>query len=384
MNDEKFKEPAFDVNCLRPLWLDFMPNIHKQYTLYYDETNNIRRLALTEAGLNHEALDCFVLGGIALEPGAVLPDVAALRAQLRIQPLAPEMKLRHLVQGDYAACLGSRKVEQFLVWLLEAPVYIHYSNFSVLNWSIVDLIDSLIVSERFRHLGEVHDDLKNELHALVRLDPLAYFRLLKTFDYPNVVVERIPEFVRAVRAFLFRNGFAFRNFATMTLCDLLQDSASDTTLDFLVGNDSDILVDRFDMVFLNRLATFTNALHLFDEEPQIRASLERRRIVSGGQAVSYCFANSRSEPAIQLSDVLCGILGKHFSCMEKLSIEQLEAWNTSLSHQQRRNVALLAKLIDKADEECHALIFNQAPNDSKAKSLWFLHGIDYPEDYRDC
>ncbi len=384
MNNEKPKEFAFDVNCFRPTWLDFMPNIHKPYTLYYDETNNIRRLALTATGLNHEALDCFVLGGIALEPRAVLPDVAALRAKLRIQPLAPEMKLKHLVQGDYAACLGSRKVEYFLAWLLEAPVYIHYSNCSVLNWSIVDLIDSLIVSERFRHLGEVHDDLKNELHALVRLDPLGYFHLLKTFDYPNVAVERIPEFVRAVRAFLFRNGFVFRNLATMTLCDLLQDSARDTTLDFLVDNDSDILVDRFDAVFLNRLATFRNAVHVFDEEPQIRTSLEWQRIVSGDQAITYRFANSRSEPAIQVSDVLCGILGKHFSCMEKLSIEQLEAWNTNFSDQQRRNVALLAKLIDKADEECHAFIFNQAPNDSKAKNLWFLHGIEYPADYRDC
>lgn len=216
MDNAKPKESAFDVDCLRPAWLDFMPNIHKRYTLYYDETNNIRRLALTGNGLNHETLDCFVLGGIALEPGAVLPDVAALRAQLRIQPLAPEMKLRHLVQGDYAACIGSRKVERFLAWLLEAQVYIHYSNFSVLNWSIVDLIDSLIVSERFRHLEEVRDDLKNELHALVRLDPLGYFRLLKTFDYPNVAFERIPEFVRAVRAFLFRNGFLFRNLATIS------------------------------------------------------------------------------------------------------------------------------------------------------------------------
>ncbi|WP_186190986.1 DUF3800 domain-containing protein [Burkholderia gladioli] len=376
MNDEKPKELTIDVNRFRHIGLDFMSNIHKRYTLYYDETNNIRRLVLTDTGLNHDALDCFVLGGIALEPGSVLPGVGALRAQLRIQPSAPEMKLKHLVQGDYAACLGSQKVELFLTWLLEASVYIHYSNFSVLNWSIVDLIDSLVVSERFRHLMEVHDELKNELHALVRLDPLGYFRLLKTFDYPNVAVERIPEFVKAVRAFLFRNGFVFRNFATLMLCDLLQDAANDTTLDFLVGNDSDVLVDSFDTVFLNRLATFTNAVHVFDEEPQIRASLQRRRIVSGDRPITYRFANSRSEPAIQVSDVLCGILGKHFSCMEKLSIEQLEAWNRNLSCQQRRNVALLAKLIDKADEECHALIFNQAPNDSKTKSLWFLHGIE--------
>ena len=384
MNNEKLEESTIDVSYLRTIGLDFMQNIHKRYTLYYDETNNIRRLTLTESGLNHDALDCFVLGGIALEPGAVLSDIAALRALLRIQDSAPEMKLKHLVQGDYAACLDSRKVEQFLTWLLKAPVYIHYSNFSVLNWSIVDLIDSLIVSERFRHLGYAHDALKNELHALVRLDPLGYFRLLKTFNYPNVAVERIEEFVNAVRAFLFRNGFLFRNTATMMLCDLLKDAACDTTLDFLVGNDSNILVDSFDTVFLHRLATFTSAVHVFDEEPQIRMSLKKERIVVGGQTIAYSFANSRDEPAIQVSDVLCGILGKHFSYMEKRSIEQLEAWSANLSDQQRRNVALLAELTDKADEECHALIFNQAPNDSKAKSLWFLHGIEFPEDYRDC
>lgn len=384
MSNEKPDEITVDVNRFRPSWLDFMANIHKRYTLYYDETNNIRSLALTDSGVNHDALDCFVLGGIALNPGVVLPDITALRAQLRIQASAPEMKLKHLVKGDYAACLDSPKIEIFLAWLLEAQVYIHYSNFSVLNWSIVDLVDSLIATQRFRHFSKVHDELKNELHALVRPDPLGYFRLLKVFDYPNVSVERIPEFVRAVQAYLFRNGYVFRNRAAMILCDLLQDAACDTTLDFLVGNDADVLVNSFDTVFLNRLATFTNGVHVFDDEPQIRASLQQRRIVCGNQAITYRFANSKSESGIQVSDVLCGLLGKHFSCMEKSSIEHLEAWNASLSEQQRRNVDLLAQLIDRADEECPALIFNQAPNDSKAKSLWFLHGVEYPEDYRDC
>ena len=384
MSNEKPEESAVDVGSFRFFGLDFMPNIHKRYTLYYDETNNIRRLALTDTGLNHDALDCFVLGGIAVEPGAEPPDIAALRAQLQIQPSAREMKLKHLVQGDYAACLGSRKVEHFLNWLLKAPAYIHYSNFSVLNWSIVDLIDSLIVHKRFRHLMAEHDELKNELHALVRPDPLGYFRLLKAFDYPNVATKRVSEFVLAVHAFLFRNGYLFRNFATMALCDLLQDAARDTALDFLVDNEPDVLVNSFDTVFLHRLSTFTNAAHVFDEEPQIRASLGRRRIHCAGKAITYRFANSRDEPAIQILDVLCGILGKHFSCMEKLSIEQLEAWHTKLSDQQLHNTALLAALVDKADKECPALIFNQVPNESKDKSLWFLHGIDYPEDYRNC
>jgi len=80
MSNEKPEESAVDVGSFRSFGLDFMPNIHKRYTLYYDETNNIRRLALTDTGLNHDALDCFVLGGIAVEPGAELPDIAALRA----------------------------------------------------------------------------------------------------------------------------------------------------------------------------------------------------------------------------------------------------------------------------------------------------------------
>lgn len=381
---EASEQAVVDVGRMRPIWLGLMPNIHKRYTLFYDETNNIRRLAITDTGLNHDALDCFVLGGVALEPGTVLPDVAALRSELRIQPSAPEMKLKHLVQGDYAACLNSRKVELFLKWLLKSPAHIHYSNFSVLNWSIVDLIDSLILHERFQELGQVSDELKNELHALVRRDPLGYFRMLKTFDYPNVAVDRVPEFVRAVRAFLFREGFVFRNFATMALSDLLQEAERYITLDFLSGNEPDVLVSSFDTVFLHRLATFTSAEHVFDDEPQVRASLDRRRIVYGKQAIAYRFANSRNEPAVQVSDVLCGILGKHFSCMEKLSIEQLEDWKSSFSEQQHRNVALLARLVDEADAECSALIFNQAPSDSRAKSLWFLDGAEYPEDYRDC
>lgn len=384
MENGKTEVSSLDVNTFRPPELFFVPNIHKRYTLFYDETNNIRRLALTDTGLNHEALDCFVLGGIALEPSTVLPDVAALKALLRIQPSAPEMKLKHLVKGDYATCLNSKKVETFLTWLLEAPVFIQYSNFSVLNWSIVDLIDSLIVSERHRDLQQWHFELKNELHALVRNDPLGYFRVLKNFDYPNVSVDRMAAFAKEVHKYLFRNGYIFRNYTTMALSDLLQEAALDTTLDFLLNNDPKVLVNSFDTVFINRLATFPNAMHVFDEEPQIRNSMEYRPIMCGERFITYCFANSRDVPAIEVSDVLCGLLGKHFSCMEKLDIEALESWSICLTEQQRINIDLLAKLIDKADEECPAFIFNQAPLDSFHKSLWFLHGIEYPEDYRDC
>lgn len=73
----------------------------------------------------------------------------------------------------------------------------------------------------------------------MRLEPLGYFRLLKTFDYPNVPAARIPEFLKAVRQFLFRGGFTFRNMARMALSDLLQEAARVTTLVYLCGNEKD-------------------------------------------------------------------------------------------------------------------------------------------------
>ncbi|WP_122564443.1 DUF3800 domain-containing protein [Pseudomonas viridiflava] len=383
MIDDSSEKIVIDAGLFRFPGQDLMKNINKAYTLYYDETNNIRRLSLTGTGLNHEVLDCFVLGGVALGPGASLPDINALRAQLRIQPSVKELKLKHLAQGDYITCLNSNKLEQFLTWLLESPAYIHFSNFSILNWSIVDLIDSLLDHDQFETYTSIRDDLKNELHAIVRLEPLGYFRLLKTFDYPNVPSARIPEFLKAVRQFLFSGGFTFRNMARMALSDLLQEASRVTTLVYLCGNEKDELVGGFDTAFIHRLATFVRSVHVFDEEPRVRESLERNEITWGGQPVSYRFAISHNEPAIQISDILCGLLGKHFSFMEKCSIYHLEEASAKLSVQHRRNADLVAKLIDKADEECPAFVFNQAPHESNAKSLWFLHGIEYPEDYRD-
>lgn len=383
MNTTTSNLPLLDLHPYRSPELNWIPNTDIPYTLYYDESNNIRRLALTESGLNHGALDCFVLGGIALRPGARLPEVVSLRKRARIQLSTKELKLKHFAEGDYAACLDSAKLEIFLTWVLDAPVHLHFSNFSVLNWAIVDLVDSILAADRYRALQEYHRDLKTELHALVRTDPLGYFRLLKTFDYPNIAPERHAEFLRAVRAFLFRKGFIFRNFHTMTLSDLLQEAAGNVTLAFLTDNKSDILVDRFDGVFLQRMATFRRAKHVFDEEDQVRRRLDERRVVFKGQAIDYCFENSEREPAIQISDVLCGLLGKHFSSMEKRSIEELEAWTSTLSDQQRCNRALLSQLIDNAYEECPAFLFNQAPKESQAKSEWFLDGAEYPEDYRD-
>lgn len=127
----------------------------------------------------------------------------------------------------------------------------------------------------------------------------------------------------------------------MTLCDLLQEAARDTTLDFLVDMNGGRAVEKF------RYRVPPSAGHLHERGARVRRrASDPRKDWGVGKSIAKvkpfhtAYANSLDEPAIQLSDVLCGILGKHFSCMEKLSIERLEAWHSKLSDKQGGNATL--------------------------------------------
>uniref|UniRef100_UPI000D432B93 DUF3800 domain-containing protein n=1 Tax=unclassified Variovorax TaxID=663243 RepID=UPI000D432B93 len=373
---------VMDISDFRSPELMFMPTAEKQYSMFYDETNNIRRLALTETGLNQDALDCFVLGGVALEPGVALKGVAQLKRELGIQANAPEMKFKHVAWGTYEKVLTSSRLGVFLEWLLASPAYIHFCNFSVLNMSIVDLVDSILSDEAFSELLPYHIELKNELHSIVRQDPLSYFKLMKKFDYPNVAHERTKEFVETVRIYLFSKIHGFRNQFAMIFFDMLGDAAKDAKLAFLVNNEPDTLVESFHGVFLSRFAIFRNAWHVFDDEPHIERELRRFQIMDGTRELVYRFANSKTEPGIELSDVVCGLLGKHFSFLEKNTIDELEVKKAAFNARQLSNLRLLAQLIDKANNECPCFLHNLAPIDSGLKNAWFVDGEEYPDENR--
>lgn len=66
------KKEIIDVNELRePIILKYgLQNIDNIYTFYYDETNNMRALKVTENGLNiGEQPICFALGGVVHKGG---------------------------------------------------------------------------------------------------------------------------------------------------------------------------------------------------------------------------------------------------------------------------------------------------------------------------
>ncbi|MDM0119014.1 DUF3800 domain-containing protein [Variovorax arabinosiphilus] len=394
---DSFVLGVLDLEPFRSPELVFHPNSQKSYTLFYDETNNIRKLRFTETGLSDEGFKCFVLGGIALEPGAKFEGLDELRTALHVPANVDEMKFKHVAWGTYERVLKSPRLGVLLRWLLDRPLYVHYSNFSVLNWSILDLVDCLLTHERFANIRYNHLGMKSELHAIVRMDPLGYFRLLRKFDYPNVDPTLTSDFLGAVWMHLYSIIFKlnrernrskeegdFRNEDSFMFFKMLSEAANDpaTSLKLLAEEDPETLIGSFAPLFLNRMATFVNAEHVFDEEPSIEEQLDGRRVVIGESDVSYRFTDSKTEPGIVVSDLVCGFLGKHFTFIEQHSIEELDIIKAGLNQQQRANLELFAKLIDKANDECQCFIFNSAVFDSGDKHLWFVDGTPYPPELR--
>lgn len=104
-----------DVNQLRDpdIALHGLVRADECYTIYYDETNNIRRLHLRADGLNVGEPKCFLIGGIAHRGPVRDLKIEELRQALRIQKTAKEIKLEHVAKGDFLGLLKARKLEIF-------------------------------------------------------------------------------------------------------------------------------------------------------------------------------------------------------------------------------------------------------------------------------
>lgn len=347
--------------------------------LYHDETNNIRRLSISELGLNVPDNKTFVIGGIALMPGGEIAGWTQLRKLLNVQPSAPEIKFEHLAKGNYEDVLSSCKLALFLQWLLDQTIMIHYSAMDPLYWSILDIIESLMTNERIQ-INEYHMELKTELHHAVAQNLPGFLALLHGYSYPNVSRSQVRPFLVAVLKFVERYVPVDRSAATYLLKQTLRQAARlpQLELTFLHDNEPGELIADFSIHFMQRIYAFKNAFHVFDEETFIEKIFAKIELRDGARRLEYRFANSKAEVGIQLSDVVVGLVGRHFSYLQDHSLTELMRRRAGFTEVQLGNLTKLRKLIDRSDAFSDGLFHVLMPLDTCFKNNAFLHEIDVP------
>lgn len=368
---------AFDWTEMREMMIAVhgIRRADHKFAFFYDETNNIRKFALTDLGTNVEEHKNFVLGGIALQEGQALPDIAPLREALGMQDNALEIKFKHVASGDFEATLASRKMARFLAWLIEHRLAIHYSSINIVYWSVVDIVDSIIASKRFEAFSHARREMKNELYRIACMDKPAFLGLMRRHGYPSIQSGEAGAFIADVDAFLNLQSPMAANLPAKMLKEMVHQAKGLTELPFLEEDGPDVLIGNFSSFFTMPILLFENATHVFDREIQVEKSLKADGFRQRARGIDYRFSDSKADPGIQLADVAVGLIGKYQDFVEEHRLPELlarkKAWNAA----QTETFDLLRGLIDYSDDVSNAFIHRITAMDSEWKNNAFMHDL---------
>jgi Protein of unknown function (DUF3800) len=364
-----------DVNLTRnsDILMYRLDRANDVYTIYYDETNNIRRLHVTPDGLNVREPKCFVLGGIAHKGPVRDLGFESLRSALRLQKSAKEMKFQHLGKGEFPELLGSVKIETFLRWILEAGLFIHFQALDIMYWSIVDIVDSIVTEVGQGPLVMIAPALKDDLYTVLRYDHDHTVDLFKRYSYPNVGKDRRSVFINELMSLLEHRRDLLADFNFRMLKGLLQMAAKLESLPYLEGEEPNVLINEFTTFYIQRICLFKNSTHILDLEEVIKARLAEETFLDEGRSLqNYRFVDSKNDPGIQVADVITGLLGKCFSFLNRITLTDLQDTRLNLSLVQSRNLSLFAGLIDRSIAENAAFASYVLSNAHRHKSAFFL------------
>jgi hypothetical protein len=352
--------------------------LDEEYAFFYDETHNIRKFWIRDDGFNEQPKN-FVLGGIVHKKSEPLTGLNDMVKSLHIQKSAKEIKFNQLATGRYLGVLNSKKIKTLLEWLIANGVFIHYTNFNILYWSLVDIVDSLWGEPELRQYMPYVMHIKSELFNLANADLDRLVLILKKYRFPNVQRNASSAFMTEFSGLLESVSKKPRSDISELVIYMVRKAANLPELPFIMDNEDDVLIDGFERLFLRPLYIYPTSSHTFDNETEIQEILGNTQVEYKGRFVEYSFVDSLDCIETQLSDGICGLLGSHFNFLEEHSVDELIKIKKNLNPVQRQTLSLLSKLIDNSDAQSNGFMHRISPMDSDHKNDYFLHDRPLPD-----
>jgi hypothetical protein len=362
---------VIEIGDIRKYWIESSPDadFDNPYTFYYDETNNLKKFHVRESDFNVSFDSNFILGGIVFEKSS--PNLSNLFERLNLQKSVKDVKLKHLAKGTFLECLKSKKLNLFLLYLVENKISVHFTWVNLLYWSLTDIVDSAVAnSEIAMKVGRVMiDKVKNDLYALAKLEIEAVIKLFYKYQYPNIKKESIVSFIKELTTLFY--GYIETeefHFGLESLRQILKEATEKQSLPFLTHEEDYILLKDFSQFYLSRLYLFKNSNHIFDNEESVSEIIGSMKIMDGMNEIkNYSFVNSESNQFIQASDIFVGLIGKLSGFLNTSSYNFISVSIGSLSDIQKTNLDLIIDLIERSAEKNPAFIISIDSREEKDK-----------------
>ncbi|MFR2552602.1 MAG: DUF3800 domain-containing protein [Clostridioides difficile] len=348
-----------------------VPNMNKEYELYYDETNNARVFRLKDGGFNFDEKAYFILGGLAFEkekhPNT--ESLKKLRNKLNVHQNSSEIKFKHIQQKAkvFLELLSKRRVQDFIEWLYDNKCWIHYSYRDNFYYSIVDIVDSL--EESFFGGFDFNRELKSTLYDCITKDKDWFIHLMIYFDYPNIKDHK--QFIDEVLNWFERINPDGHNLDIEYLRQSMESHKEDILI-FLEGNTDRVMIENYADIYRNSILTFHNSIHVFDEELEIQKSLDKDIIEVFEKKISYEFVKSDNSVFVQLSDLTVGILRMWMGFLESHSILELKELFLNLTAAQKKTIIQFQSLLYNSLLESFGFKHGSGSNQFEEKINYFM------------
>lgn len=335
------------------------------YTFYYDETNNIKKLHLKGGDFNVAFDSNFILGGLCFTGSK--PNIDDIFKGLRLQSNVKEVKFKHIATGDFLDCLKSTKLSLFLDYLVKSPLYLHYSSLNLLYFSIVDIVDSALdnTNDYDHHGFGFNRYLKNVLYKVCKSDIVSITSVFFSLEYPNIKQENLNEFIDELTKILNRYVPSKEDVYGVSVLKILLTRSVNGNLVFIQDDISHMLISGLDNFYWRPVYTFINSFHRFDNEDDIKKEMQDLEIIVDGKTITnYTFSDSKDDIYTQCSDIIVGLSGKLSKFINTNSKENIKLIVSTMNSQQLINLDLYLELYTK----------------SLRKNPGFIHSADSDEE----
>ncbi|PWQ92005.1 DUF3800 domain-containing protein [Leucothrix pacifica] len=357
-----------------------LDNSIKNYTFYYDESNNVRKLTLLDGKYNidnHQSKvssSNFVLAGIVKNNNSNDHSFDDLFSELNIQKTAKELKFNQVAKGEFEDVLKSRKLMILLRWLLNSNYNIHYFNLNMEYWVFLDLIEDLvlhvskerIISDEILDSRQFH--YKDALYCLLKLRKEAFLNIANRYGYPKISKAYAKKFISEISSLakettLPNNRFRYdvSTVSSMKIKSLhkflrLCKGVDDLTLTY--NHERGVLIDGLSFFYSDRLRKFNHSIHIFDNEYDIEREIKDISIWDDTVRNStFKFVESIEHKKIQVSDVVAGLFMRYFTFLNKYELAETLNIKGGFNSTQAENINLMKSLIYKSAAECEQFLF---------------------------
>lgn len=287
---------------------------------YYDETDNVKHLVLLpDKRVNASENACFVLGGIQADD--TITD-AELHAALG-KELGRELKSTKDLRGTFEEILRKDAFQNTLDLIESKGWNVHFIMVQVWYYAFVDVIDSINDNFMLAH------NLKAVHYKILKSASEDTVKLFGKYHYPDIKdrdkVAFLEELGAQVQKFIDAGANPHDTMMSELLVNKINEAKKRKELTFIQDETPDEWVKMFVQFYSAEIYSYPKKTLVFDTEKQVEKLLTKEPIEIDGKALeNFSFADSATNPMIQVCDYVVSILRKYFIFADRTLNEVVE------------------------------------------------------------